>query len=226
MMKTLLISCLLLALLPPVASLICESCFDQGKDCRNATTEECDDSSDQSCLSASGVGKLSLLGPRVVLKSCIDRELCEETFASVSISSALYLQSKATCCNTDMCNSGLPEMPETETREPNGLKCPSCINIFSDECESNKTVSCRNDEDYCFYLAANMDFGESSILGAVRGCATASACNYIDGLLDTDIGSLGFDIIQAECTGAMGEDATEDTTIYDGLVVEEGEVSA
>ncbi|XP_077788638.1 phospholipase A2 inhibitor NAI-like [Podarcis muralis] len=212
-MKTLLISCLLLALLPPVASLICESCFSQGKDCRNASTEECDDSSDQSCLSASGVGKLSLLGSRVVLKSCIDRELCEENHTSVSITSALYIQSKSTCCNTDMCNSGPPEMPETETREPNGLKCPSCINIFSDECESNKTVSCRNDEDQCFYLAAGMDFGGSRILGAFRGCATASVCDYMDGLLETDLGSLGFDIIQTDCTEAMDEDATEDTTV-------------
>ncbi|XP_053255412.1 phospholipase A2 inhibitor NAI-like [Podarcis raffonei] len=213
MMKTLLISCLLLALLPPVASLICESCFSQGKYCRNATTEECDGSSDQSCSTVIGVGKLSLLGSKLVLKSCIDRELCEENYASVSISSALYIQGKSTCCNTDMCNSGPPEMPDTETREPNGLKCPSCINIFSDECESNKTVSCRNDEDQCFYLAASMEFGGSSILGAVRGCATASLCDYIDGLEETDVGSLGFEIIQAECTGARGEDATEDTTV-------------
>ncbi|XP_053255338.1 phospholipase A2 inhibitor gamma subunit B-like [Podarcis raffonei] len=208
MMKTLLISCLLLALLPPVASLICESCFSQGKYCRNATTEECDDSSDQSCLSVIGVGKLSLLGSRVVVKSCIDTELCEEDHSSVSISSALYLHSKSTCCNTDMCNSGPIEMPDTETREPNGLKCPSCINIFSDECESNKTVSCRNDEDQCFYLAGSMDFGGTRILGAIRGCATAGVCI---GLQETDLGSLGFEIIQTECTDAIDEDATEDT---------------
>ncbi|XP_053255328.1 phospholipase A2 inhibitor NAI-like [Podarcis raffonei] len=213
MMKTLLISCLLLALLPPVASLICESCFGQGKDCRNATTEECDDSSDQSCLSASGEGKLSLLGSRVVIKSCIDTELCDADYASVSITSSLYTLIKVSCCKTDMCNSGPPEMPETDTREPNGLECPSCIAIFSDKCEGRKNVSCRNEEDQCFHIGASMNFGGASIPGAIRGCGTASLCDYTQGLMDTDLESLGLEITQLECTDAMGNDATEDTTV-------------
>ncbi|CAI7934772.1 A2 inhibitor and Ly6 PLAUR domain-containing protein-like [Podarcis lilfordi] len=227
MMKTLLISCLLLALLPPgeqnhsrwavrhvsrkerVASLTCESCFDQGKDCRNATTEECDDSSDQSCLSSLAVGKLSLLGSRVVFKSCIDTELCDADYVSVSITSSLYTHSKLSCCKTDMCNSGPPEMPESETRELNGLKCSSCFSIYSDECEGNKTVSCRNEEDQCFYIGARLNFGGSSILGALRGCGTASFCDYTEGLLETGLESLGIEITQFKCTEAMDEDSNE-----------------
>ncbi|CAI7934775.1 A2 inhibitor and Ly6 PLAUR domain-containing protein-like [Podarcis lilfordi] len=209
MMKTLLISCLLLTLLNPVASLTCESCWNEGKDCKNATTEECDESSDQSCMSALGVGILSLLGSKMVIKSCINTELCDADYASSSITSSMYIQSKISCCKTDMCNSGPPEMPESETREPNGLKCPSCINILSDECEGLKTVSCRNEEDQCFYVGGRMKFGESSLRGAIRGCGTASLCDYYEGLLETDLESLGVEITQFECTEAMDEDSNE-----------------
>ncbi|XP_053257963.1 phospholipase A2 inhibitor and Ly6/PLAUR domain-containing protein-like [Podarcis raffonei] len=209
MMKTLLISCLLLTLLNPVASLTCESCFNQGKDCKNATIEECDESSDQSCMSALGVGKLSLLGSNMVLKSCIDTELCDADYASASITSSMYIHSKISCCKTDMCNSGPPEMPASETRELNGLKCPSCLTILTDECEGNKTVSCRNEEDQCFYAGGLVKFGETTLVGALRGCATASMCDYGQEMLVTYLKSLGYEITQLECTDAMDEDANE-----------------
>ncbi|XP_060131245.1 phospholipase A2 inhibitor NAI-like [Zootoca vivipara] len=209
MMKTLLISCLLLTLLPPVASLICESCWSAGKDCLNATTEECDESSDQSCMSVLGVGKMSLLGSAAVFKSCVNTELCDADHSSVSVTSSIYIHNKISCCKTDMCNSGPPEVPEREKREPNGLKCPSCFSIFSDKCEGWKTVSCRNEEDQCFYLGGRMKFGESTLMGAFRGCATASLCDYTDGLMEMDLESLGIEVTQAECTDAMDDDDNE-----------------
>uniref|UniRef100_A0A670IP55 UPAR/Ly6 domain-containing protein n=1 Tax=Podarcis muralis TaxID=64176 RepID=A0A670IP55_PODMU len=145
----------------------------------------------------------------MVLKSCIDTELCDVGYGSASITSSMYIQSKASCCKTDMCNSGPPEMPESETRELNGLKCPSCINILSDECESNKTVSCRNDEDQCFYAGGRMKFGGSSLIGALRGCATASMCDYGQEMLGTYLKSLGYEITKLECTDAMDENSNE-----------------
>ncbi|XP_053257944.1 phospholipase A2 inhibitor and Ly6/PLAUR domain-containing protein-like [Podarcis raffonei] len=205
MMKTLLISCLLLTLLNPVATLTCESCFGQEKDCKNATTVECDDSPDQSCMSAFGVGKLSLLGSTMVLKSCINTELCDADYASASITSSMYIQIKGSCCKTDMCNSGPPEMPANETRELNGLKCPSCLTILTDDCEGNKTVSCRNEEDQCFYAGGLVKLGGSSLIGALRGCATASMCNYSQEMLGTYLKSLGYEITQLECTDAMDD---------------------
>uniref|UniRef100_A0A670IP72 UPAR/Ly6 domain-containing protein n=1 Tax=Podarcis muralis TaxID=64176 RepID=A0A670IP72_PODMU len=162
----------------------------------------------------------------MVIKSCIDTELCDADYASSSITSSMYIRSKISCCKTDMCNSGPPEMPESETRESNGLKCPSCFSILTDDCEGLKTVSCRNEEDQCFYVGGRMKFGGSILMGAVRGCATSSTCDYNQGLLETDLESSGFKITQLECTEAMDEDATEDTTIYDGLVAEAGVVSA
>ncbi|XP_053257946.1 phospholipase A2 inhibitor NAI-like [Podarcis raffonei] len=209
MMKILLISCLLLTLLNPVASLTCESCWNEGKDCKNATTEECDESSDQSCMSALAVGKVSHLGSAMVLKSCIDTELCDADYSSASIMSSMYIQSKISCCKTDMCNSGPPEMPEYETREPNGLKCPSCFSTISDECDGWKTISCRNEEDQCFYAGGRMKFGGSTMIGAVRGCATASMCDYGEGMMETGLESLGVEVTQAECTEAMEDDANE-----------------
>ncbi|XP_033015200.1 phospholipase A2 inhibitor and Ly6/PLAUR domain-containing protein-like [Lacerta agilis] len=209
MMKTLLISCLLLALLPPVASLTCESCWNEEKDCKNATTVECDKSSDQSCMSALGEGKLSLFGSAIAFKGCTNTELCDAENPSASITSSMYIHYKISCCKTDMCNSRPPEMPEPEKRKLNGLKCPSCLSIFSEECEGQKTVSCRNEEDQCFYYGGRMKFGGSNLMIAVRGCATASMCDYGEGLMQANLESLGIEFTQAECTKAMDDDGNE-----------------
>nr|XP_028594685.1 phospholipase A2 inhibitor subunit gamma B-like [Podarcis muralis] len=208
MMKTLLISCLLLTLLNPVASLICESCWNsEGTDCRRKT-EVCDESSDQSCMSVVGFGKLLYTIP-MVLKSCIKTELCDANYqySSGSIMSLIYIYSKMSCCKTDMCNSGPPEIPEHEKRENNGLKCPACLESHTDVCEYITTVSCRNEEDQCFSFGVHYTFGGADVLGALRGCGTASFCNQTDWLFQFVLERLSIAVIHAECTKAMEDDA-------------------
>nr|XP_034973486.1 phospholipase A2 inhibitor subunit gamma A-like [Zootoca vivipara] len=209
MMKTLLISCLLLTLLPPVASLTCESCRNIGTDCRRPTTEECDESSDQSCMSVVGVGKLFFFMYPLVLKSCINTELCDANDSSASIDKLSYIHSKMSCCKTDMCNSRPPEMPEHEKREPNGLKCPRCFVAYSDECEALETVSCTNEEDQCFYIGGHMKNRGGNMLGAIRGCSTASLCNRTDWLFEDVFKRASIVVTHAECTKAMDDDANE-----------------
>nr|XP_028595913.1 phospholipase A2 inhibitor and Ly6/PLAUR domain-containing protein-like [Podarcis muralis] len=216
MVKTLLISCLLLALLPPVASLICDTCWNRGDLCENPTDAFCNSYSNQSCMSALGESSIFGLKTPFVFKSCMNADICNGGYSSVSISSSLYAHSNILCYESDLCDRfEPPKMPVREKREPNGLKCPSCISLSSLDCVAENTVDCINEEDQCFYSAAYIDYvddcqsRETHLMAAIRGCATSNTCDYVKGLREADLYYVGIMITEAECTKAMDDNANE-----------------
>ncbi|CAI5781062.1 Hypothetical predicted protein [Podarcis lilfordi] len=146
-----------------VASLKCEFCWSQGKDCKNTSLlgittpiQECNMDINGFCISGIGNAKMAGSASKFVFKSCVNGEFCHAGYSSAIVTSDMYMLIKTSCCNTDMCNSEPLEMPEPEKRELNGLKCPSCAYFGADQCRSTKTVSCRNDEDHCFYFGGRI----------------------------------------------------------------------
>nr|XP_025035491.1 phospholipase A2 inhibitor and Ly6/PLAUR domain-containing protein-like [Pelodiscus sinensis]XP_025035494.1 phospholipase A2 inhibitor and Ly6/PLAUR domain-containing protein-like [Pelodiscus sinensis] len=72
---------------------------------------------------------------------------------SFTVGNGYYLRINVTQCNTDSCNSALPQVTPDTT--PNGLQCPTCFALNSDTCNGVITP-CTGQETYCLELTGSL----------------------------------------------------------------------
>ncbi|XP_075764318.1 uncharacterized protein LOC102458237 [Pelodiscus sinensis] len=66
-----------------------------------------------------------------------------------SLGNGQYVRNNVTQCNTDLCNSALPQAAfPKENTTPNGLQCPTCFALNFAACNSQITP-CTGQETYC-----------------------------------------------------------------------------
>uniref|UniRef100_A0ABM5ET43 Phospholipase A2 inhibitor and Ly6/PLAUR domain-containing protein-like n=1 Tax=Pogona vitticeps TaxID=103695 RepID=A0ABM5ET43_9SAUR len=208
-MKVLLNACLLCALLSAVAPLRCLQCVGPPKHCSSNSVEVDCGPHEDTCIS--GVMEGSLLG-RVTLytiQDCVQSRACVQGLKTAAAVNGLYILANYECCQTNLCNREIPKVPPPGSLLPNGLRCPACIALAADDCESDDTVACVGMETECGYLGAVLvaahpisDFIDMEIDLAVRGCASPSACLYRPGSMEWAGGMLTMNFTHLRCQSA------------------------
>ncbi|XP_075183282.1 uncharacterized protein LOC142255712 [Anomaloglossus baeobatrachus] len=84
-------------------------------------------------------------------RSCAPKNQCNITESS-SFSGGT-MEMAATCCSeTDMCTPADPQLPSTNSTQPNGRVCTMCQSINSDGCDTKNTMSCYGNESMCIHF--------------------------------------------------------------------------
>ncbi|CAN2388070.1 u-PAR/Ly-6 domain [Pristimantis euphronides] len=105
--------------------------------------------------------------------SCAPRHHCDSP-GSISASNGRIRRS-TTCCYTDNCTPVPPILLDDDFR-PNGLRCQTCLSMYSNWCYSKRTIECTGEEDACL-LHTSQYYAPIRRSVAVRGCATKSICS-------------------------------------------------
>ncbi|XP_071969003.1 uncharacterized protein [Engystomops pustulosus] len=113
-----------------------------------------------------------------VWKGCVANVPCNETpysFVNKDVSTKVNIQ----CCDTDLCNIKMYEMPKEE--EMLGPKCPSCFNPNStEECVPDGETTCRAIDDKCMTFAGTVEKPDGNIeTYSAKGCMSSIGCSLI-----------------------------------------------
>ncbi|XP_056398159.1 phospholipase A2 inhibitor and Ly6/PLAUR domain-containing protein-like [Hyla sarda] len=118
----------------------------------------------------------SVSGERVsvsLFRACIASHECNFN-GSLSIQHG-KAKRVTSCCNTNHCTPTIPPFP-TQSSDPNGVVCRSCISADSTWCYTSDTIQCTGDENMCLLQTTKIR-GSVSASTAVRGCGTKSLCD-------------------------------------------------
>ncbi|XP_058051018.1 phospholipase A2 inhibitor and Ly6/PLAUR domain-containing protein-like [Ahaetulla prasina] len=198
------LSFLLATLLTQGSCLICETCRDPGKDC-TGLSRTCGETED-TCLTFVGIN--SLWSDKIIetTKVCSVRSSCQPEPISVTINSEIHFWSTSSCCQEDLCNKKELEMPPENTTL-NGLTCPACFNLGSDQCKVIESLNCVGEDNHCITTSGTLSAGDNPTVFASRGCSSASACALP---VDTSIYSAGitFYLKKIGCSPAVRANST------------------
>ncbi|XP_034294312.1 phospholipase A2 inhibitor and Ly6/PLAUR domain-containing protein-like [Pantherophis guttatus] len=198
------LSFLLATLITQGSCLICETCQDPGKDC-TGLSRTCGETED-TCLTFVGINSLWSEKITETIKVCSARSNCQPGPISVTINSEIHFRSASSCCQEDLCNKKKLDMPPENTTL-NGLTCPTCFDLGSDQCEVIESLNCVGEDNHCITSSGTLIAGGVPMMFASRGCGSASACALP---LDTDIYSAGltFHLKKIGCSPAVKANST------------------
>ncbi|XP_075183281.1 uncharacterized protein LOC142255711 [Anomaloglossus baeobatrachus] len=163
-------------------SMSCISCFNGNVTNCSGGSISCPDSNE--CLSM--FLKITINGSTSgnFFRSCAPKNQCNITGSS-SFSGGT-MEMAATCCSeTDMCTPADPQLPSTNSTQPNGRVCTMCQSINSDGCDTKNTMSCDGNESMCIHFTTTTTVFQTSEL-AFRGCSTRSICDINQQLFKTN----------------------------------------
>uniref|UniRef100_A0A8C6VGE5 Phospholipase A2 inhibitor and Ly6/PLAUR domain-containing protein-like n=1 Tax=Naja naja TaxID=35670 RepID=A0A8C6VGE5_NAJNA len=191
------LSFLLATLLTQGSCLTCVTCRGPGTDC-SGMSRTCEETED-TCFSAVGINSLSVSEKTIeTIKVCSDSRSCRAGPVSVTINSEIHFRSISSCCQGDLCNNKKLDIPPENTTL-NGLTCPACFDLVSDQCNTVGTLKCVGEDNHCITTSGTIAAGDIPVKLVSRGCSSASACALP---LDTDIYSAGITFLlkKIECT--------------------------
>uniref|UniRef100_A0A8C6X3H0 Phospholipase A2 inhibitor and Ly6/PLAUR domain-containing protein-like n=1 Tax=Naja naja TaxID=35670 RepID=A0A8C6X3H0_NAJNA len=188
---------LLATLLTQGSCLTCVTCRGPGTDC-TGVRRTCGETED-TCLTFVGINSLSVSEKTIeTIKVCSDSRSCRAGPVSVTINSEIHFRSISSCCQGDLCNNKKLDIPPENTTL-NGLTCPACFDLVSDQCNTVGTLKCVGEDNHCITTSGTIAAGDIPVKLVSRGCSSASACALP---LDTDIYSAGITFLlkKIECT--------------------------
>ncbi|XP_056399083.1 phospholipase A2 inhibitor and Ly6/PLAUR domain-containing protein-like isoform X2 [Hyla sarda] len=156
-------------------ALQCLECLKTDSDTCEGVSVECPNSAE--CVVIS-----ELYHPRDIIKHSIKRG-CNTGFPcdSVNYLSNFYdkeIRSYVKCCTEDNCNTGDFYIPPEPT-EHNGKTCTSCYEDGLEECISDRTAQCLNEDDQCLdYIGTFKDPDHVTQERSFKGCGSPLACQY------------------------------------------------
>ncbi|KAF6739752.1 Urokinase plasminogen activator surface receptor, partial [Oryzias melastigma] len=130
----------------------------------NATHIECPSQGYQCGASREVYYGVGLKLQDVEKKTCVLPVMCGQESVNFG---AFQIVQKTQCCNTDKCNS---ELPEPSINPPNGKKCFSGSDLT---CEG-KILPCEGNEDFC--VTITVETGRQTTL---KGCASKLMCSKL-----------------------------------------------
>ncbi|XP_053255584.1 phospholipase A2 inhibitor and Ly6/PLAUR domain-containing protein-like [Podarcis raffonei] len=176
MMKELLSTCLLLALLSPALPLKCRDTFnDTGLTYDHYLRTYC--KFGQDTCSASVLRTNLVKFQEQLVHSCSLTRYCSSGHYSFTAGDGKFFQMKKHCCKTELCNNATLSLPDRNMLAENGLQCPSCFSKGTIMCKSEKTINCLENETQCIQSKVAL------LIGALRphsftfrGCGTTDFC--------------------------------------------------
>uniref|UniRef100_A0A803J7Y5 Phospholipase A2 inhibitor subunit gamma B-like n=1 Tax=Xenopus tropicalis TaxID=8364 RepID=A0A803J7Y5_XENTR len=162
----------LLAFVATGYSLTCTECLSwNGMPC-SGTSVTC--SANEVCASLFMGIFLGTSSISMTASSCAPKEDC-------GISGSLSFPSSKTtfassCCSTDYCTPAKPALPDIVNKY-NGLTCPACVSVESDQCDPGERMLCTGNENMCYWQTTVWPGVSSDI--EMRGCATKSVCDLV-----------------------------------------------
>uniref|UniRef100_A0A8C6VGI3 Phospholipase A2 inhibitor n=1 Tax=Naja naja TaxID=35670 RepID=A0A8C6VGI3_NAJNA len=145
-MKSLIFCCLFGSFLATAMCMECEACIGMGKDC-NSWTKTCAAHED-TCVTFQTEVIAAPVSVTVISKACGVSDTCHLDYMETTLHDKIKVRIKRSCCTGEDCP--LPPFPGLgfQVNQPNGLHCPACIGLFSNECTEH-LVSCRASENQC-----------------------------------------------------------------------------
>ncbi|CAI7934793.1 Hypothetical predicted protein [Podarcis lilfordi] len=176
MMKALLSTCLLLALLSPALPLKCRKAV-------NRTGLTYDRYIRQYCKFGQDFCSASVLRTNLVkfqeqlLNRCSSSISCFSGHYSFTAGDGKFFQMKKHCCKTELCNNATLSLPDRNMLAENGLHCPSCFSKGTIMCKSEKTINCLENETQCIQsTVALVTGGLQAHIFTFQGCGTTDFC--------------------------------------------------
>ncbi|XP_013920903.1 PREDICTED: phospholipase A2 inhibitor and Ly6/PLAUR domain-containing protein [Thamnophis sirtalis] len=157
--------------------------------------------SEDTCLTFVGINYMGSEKITETVKGCSVRSACLPGPISVTINSQIYFWSNSSCCQGDQCNNQKLDMP-AENTTLNGLSCPTCFILASDECDEMESLNCVGEDNHCITTSGTLTAEGIPVAFASSGCSSASACALP---LDTNIYSAGitFHLKKIVCSPAV-----------------------
>ncbi|XP_077788637.1 phospholipase A2 inhibitor and Ly6/PLAUR domain-containing protein-like [Podarcis muralis] len=176
MMKELLSTCLLLALLSPALPLKCRYGFN-----KTALTFAGNVRAD--CTFRQDVCVASVLRTNIckiylqLSNQCSPSRMCLSGDYSFTAADGKFFEMKMQCCKTDWCNNAFLSLPDRNMLAENGLQCPSCFSKGTIMCKSEKTINCLENETQCIQFKVDLSTDFFQIYSfTFQGCGTTDFC--------------------------------------------------
>ncbi|KAE8599907.1 hypothetical protein XENTR_v10017394 [Xenopus tropicalis] len=110
----------------------------------------------------------------VFLRDCGDPRDCREPLVLLRTPFNRMVTVRS-CCASDLCRVQVPQV--IPDGSPNGRTCPGCLTIYSNRCETQIPVLCRDNEINCFTFSSRpQNNSNNEVFLAMSGCASGSAC--------------------------------------------------
>uniref|UniRef100_A0A6J0V6G9 Phospholipase A2 inhibitor and Ly6/PLAUR domain-containing protein-like n=1 Tax=Pogona vitticeps TaxID=103695 RepID=A0A6J0V6G9_9SAUR len=173
-MQTLLGLSLCFVLVTTGATLECEVCAGVGTTC-TGSMQTCEAGED-TCVIAVSESSVMGIQTKSVIKMCESSSICQHGPQYMHFGHGQDMRTSLVCCVGDACRTATPQLPPIISK-PNGKQCPACFNVFSGNCNPNKTVDCVGPETECLDLEATVTYGKIVAAVMQKGCVTKGACN-------------------------------------------------
>uniref|UniRef100_K7FL54 UPAR/Ly6 domain-containing protein n=1 Tax=Pelodiscus sinensis TaxID=13735 RepID=K7FL54_PELSI len=197
-MKTLLLCCLLWALLETGTCVSCEVCQNKGDSC-TGPVQVCSKELD-SC----GIMKTeSILGEKSLSfeKACVSSSLCNLGPLYMKFGNGISISRNVACCVGEACKTATVSVPPANTTL-NGRRCPACFSMFSHHC-NEEIIDCTGSQTHCLHVSGTVKRGETAMKIKVKGCTTESSCTNKEIFKEFDANTT-----TAECSPASSRVAT------------------
>ncbi|XP_065276374.1 phospholipase A2 inhibitor 31 kDa subunit-like [Emys orbicularis] len=97
-----------------------------------------------------------------ISKRCASSSKIKATPRTMNFGKAITARISISSCERDNCSPTTVKVPPADT-EPNGLHCPACVGMHTDEC-SGKTLECTGTETKCINIAGTIPLGTGLVL--------------------------------------------------------------
>uniref|UniRef100_K7GCU2 UPAR/Ly6 domain-containing protein n=1 Tax=Pelodiscus sinensis TaxID=13735 RepID=K7GCU2_PELSI len=195
-MKTLLLCCLLWALLETGACVSCEVCVGGPISC-TGPMQVCREQLD-SCGIIKTESVVGWMKSPFTVKACVPSSLCNFTSHYVTFGNGISVSGNVACCVGEACKTATVSVPPYNAT-PNGRRCPACYSVFSHHC-NEEIIDCTGTQTHCLHISTTVK-GETSIKSTIKGCVSESACTNIQQLKGVFM-QFDVDLTKAECSGA------------------------
>lgn len=203
-MKTLLLCCLLWALLETGTSISCEVCHNEGDSC-TGPVQVCSKELD-SCGIIKVESMRREIKTTIFVKACMFSSLCNLAPLYVTIGNKISFSGKVACCVGEACKTATVNvLPDTTTL--NGQRCPACESELSHHCSKEEIMNCTGTQTHCLHVSNTEKIGERTINSTMKGCASKSTCTNMQQFKGIFKG-FGVDLTTAECSRASSRMAT------------------
>ncbi|XP_075763818.1 phospholipase A2 inhibitor NAI-like [Pelodiscus sinensis] len=202
-MKTLLLCCLLWALLETGTCVSCEVCHSDGNSC-TGPVKVCSRHQD-SCGIIKGEYMEGWIKIPIFVKTCVSSSQCNLAPLYMTFGNRISISGNVACCVGEACETATVSVPPANTT-PNGWCCPACSAEFSHPC-NEEIINCTGSQTHCLHISGTVKSGQTTVKATMKGCASESTCTNIRQLKGT-FEEFGVDLTTAECSPTSSHVAT------------------
>ncbi|XP_075763815.1 phospholipase A2 inhibitor gamma subunit B-like [Pelodiscus sinensis] len=194
-MKTLLLCCLLWALLETGTCVSCEVCVGVHKSC-TGPVQVCSKELD-SCGIIKAESVVGNIKTPMFTKACVSSSQCNLEPLYLSFGNGISISTNVACCVGEACKTATVSVPPANTTL-NGRRCPACYSAFSHDC-NEEIIDCTGTQTHCLHLSGTAKSGQTTVKTTMKGCASESACINMQQLKGT-FGGIDAHFTTAECS--------------------------